>query len=97
MFNVLPGRGIEGKINGQEMLIGTDRLLSERGVTGLNEAETWVREQGELGRTTVFLALAGKLMGAIALADRVKDEAVSAGCPYPQQAFRKTKGETRQA
>ncbi|UOF90024.1 cation-translocating P-type ATPase [Fodinisporobacter ferrooxydans] len=76
-FHALPGRGIEARIEDQEVLIGTERLMTERGLNDLKEAREWIAEQQWHGRTIVFVAYNGKVAGAISVSDRIKPDAKS--------------------
>lgn len=75
-FKALPGKGIRAEVAGQEILVGTERLLTEHGTLGLDGAHDWVSKQREQGRTVAYVAVDGRLVGAIALSDRVKLDAV---------------------
>ncbi|UYG98168.1 heavy metal translocating P-type ATPase [Cytobacillus firmus] len=74
-FNALSGRGIEAEIDNQSVLIGTKRLFKERGVKELNLVDPWVKQQQENGQTVVLVGVNQTLIGALALADRAKDDA----------------------
>ncbi len=68
---VLPGRGVWGVINGREVLVVSPGFLKENGLWRKNESVEKVLEQG---KTVVFLVIDGKLVGALALADRIRPE-----------------------
>jgi len=68
---VLPGKGVQGVINGKEVLVVSPGFLKEKGLWGEDERVNKVLEQG---KTVVFLVLDGKLAGALALADRIRPE-----------------------
>ncbi len=78
-FEAVAGQGIVVSLNGQRLLLGNHTLMANQGVN-LTGAEAVVdRLQGE-GKTTMLLALDGKVEGVIAVADTVKEgsaEAVS--------------------
>ncbi len=70
-FQAVAGGGIIAAVDGHEVMVGTLRLLSERGV-GLNGLESEVaRLQGE-AKTAMLVAIDGQAMGVIAVADTVK-------------------------
>jgi Cu+-exporting ATPase len=73
-FEALPGRGVEGVVDGRAVLVGTERLLRERGVevAALPGGED---AAAEAGRTSVHLAVDGQLAAIIEIADRVKPTA----------------------
>ncbi|HWQ12597.1 MAG TPA: heavy metal translocating P-type ATPase [Roseiflexaceae bacterium] len=70
-FEAIAGQGISAVIDGRAVLLGTLRLLRERGVdaSGL-EAEV-ARLQAE-GKTAMAVAADGKALGVIAVADTVR-------------------------
>ena len=76
-FKNLEGKGAEAKIGGKTALLGNKRLMTENkidlGKLGAKSAEL----QGA-GRTVVHLALGGKLLGLIAIADAIRPSAVEA-------------------
>ena len=64
-FTMIPGKGVSCRIDGDDILVGNGRLMTERGVdmTGMTD----------LGDTAVFLAINGSLSGYIRLEDRMKE------------------------
>ncbi len=72
-FQALTGLGVSGIVDDAVTLVGSDRLLGERGVdmAPLSEA---VRDLEARGRTAMFVASAGRLVGVVAVADRIKDD-----------------------
>ncbi len=73
-FNAIPGRGVEALVEGEELLLGNLRLMKERGFALNGMEEKADRLFGE-GKTTMFLALDGQVVGIIALADTLKPNA----------------------
>ena len=70
-FKQIPGQGITGLIDGQLCLAGNRRLMEANGVPGgalLQLGE----EMAVDGKTPLFFARAGQLIGVIAVADVVK-------------------------
>ena len=68
---VLPGKGVQGVINGKEVLVVSPGFLKENSLWKEDECVNKVLEQG---KTVVFLVIDGRLAGAIALADRIRPE-----------------------
>ncbi len=73
-FNALPGRGVEGRIQDCRVLVGNRRLLVEKEIDYSHEEEILMKLEKE-GKTTMLLAVDGKMAGVIAVADVLKDEA----------------------
>jgi Cu+-exporting ATPase len=73
-FVMEPGQGVEGKIDGVAIRIGTSEWLARGGIdTGRLEKEA--EHLASRGRTPSFVAVDGALAGLIAIADRPTDEA----------------------
>ncbi len=77
-FTSLSGLGARGVVEGQEVLVGSARLLTARGIpvpAGLEQQRAqWERQ----GCTTVLVAAGGVAEGAIALTDTVRPSAAAA-------------------
>jgi len=72
-FSIIRGKGVRGTIDGKKILIGTERLMNENKISISKIIK--VVEKFELeGKTTMIVAEAGKVIGAIAVADTVKEE-----------------------
>ena len=74
-FEAIPGHGIRAVVDGQNVLIGTRKLLNESKVS-FNETEASDLESQ--GKTVMFIAVEGKYAGLIAVADTVKDSSATA-------------------
>ncbi|HEY3696450.1 MAG TPA: copper-translocating P-type ATPase [Phenylobacterium sp.] len=75
-FDAAPGKGAHGTVEGRRIAIGDKRFLSELGVEigALAEDADAARRDGA---TVVYVAVAGRPAGAIAIADPVKPEAAA--------------------
>jgi Cu+-exporting ATPase len=76
-FNALAGHGIEATVEGRAVLIGTPKLLRERGI-GLGDAEDRAARLAEQGKTPTFAAVDGAFAGIVAVADTLKPESKEA-------------------
>jgi Cu2+-exporting ATPase len=70
-FKAIPGKGTQGKVEGKEVYVGSPNLLKEMKIEVNDEKITALQEEG---KTVVFTVVDGKLAGAFALADRVREE-----------------------
>jgi Cd2+/Zn2+-exporting ATPase len=73
-FVSLPGMGAEGDVDGRRVVIGNERLIESYGVRMPDrwpDAERLRRE----GKSLVFVAADGVMLGAIAVADRPRETA----------------------
>jgi Cu2+-exporting ATPase len=70
-FKAIPGKGVQGKFEGKEISVGSPSLLKDMNVVVNDRKVTALQEQG---KTVVFTVVAGKLAGAFALADEIREE-----------------------
>jgi Cu+-exporting ATPase len=76
-FAAAPGHGVEGIVDGRRVVVGTARLLVERGIATAN-VEPVAERLGESGRTPVWIAVDGTVAGLVAVSDPVRPEAAAA-------------------
>ena len=76
-FESLAGKGVRGKIGGRAVLVGSPRLLRELGVA-LTPLQTLIEEHEAKGETVASIAEDGALLGIIAIADTLKEDAATA-------------------
>jgi Cd2+/Zn2+-exporting ATPase len=67
----LAGRGTEGRIGDQTLLLGNRRVMNERGL-GSAELDAALAAHERQGRTVTLLANATRVLGLFAVADTVK-------------------------
>ena len=70
-FSQIPGQGIQGKVEGKVCLAGNRRMMDAFGVRGATLDAIQDRMADE-GKTPLFFAADGELLGVIAVADVVK-------------------------
>ncbi len=73
-FENLPGLGVRGTVDGHDVLVGRARLLENAGV----EVPPALRSVATDARTAVFAARDGKVLGALTVADTVRDTSAEA-------------------
>jgi len=76
-FEAIPGKGVKAKIQGKTVVLGNRKLMSEM-TLALSEIDEKTSELEKDGKTLMFLAVDGKLTGAIAVADTPKNHAKEA-------------------
>jgi P-type Cu+ transporter len=71
-FESLTGRGVIGRVEGKEVVVGSLRLLRERGIDpgSLHMKADSLHHQGQ---TVLFLAIGGNPAGLLGVADPIKD------------------------
>jgi len=76
-FESRPGRGVEGVVGGRRAAVGNAALLEEAKVDPSPMAEASERLSGE-GKTPLFVAVDGRVIGLLAVADREKPSSARA-------------------
>jgi Cd2+/Zn2+-exporting ATPase/Cu+-exporting ATPase len=70
-FEYTPGKGISAICDGDEVIVGSENFLLERGIT-------FSRGNGHSAESQVFVARKGKFLGTMIVADRLRPEAKQA-------------------
>ncbi len=76
-FNAVPGHGVEATVAGQRVLVG-NRKLMQRGDVPLVASEALATRLADEGKTPMFVAVDGRAVGVIGVADTIKADSVSA-------------------
>ncbi|AIM14980.1 MULTISPECIES: heavy metal translocating P-type ATPase [Neobacillus] len=76
-FEAIPGYGIKAFVNGEEILIGTRKLMNKYGVSFESSVKK-MEELEESGKTVMLVAINGGFAGMIAVADTVKETSKAA-------------------
>jgi Cd2+/Zn2+-exporting ATPase len=71
-FRALPGKGVEGSVEGKLLFLGNHRAVHERGLCG-PELEAELRKHEEQGRSVTLLAEADRVLAIFAVADTIKE------------------------
>jgi Cu2+-exporting ATPase len=74
-FKALPGRGAYGKVEGKEVYVGSLYLLKEMNINIDDKRIDMFQEQG---KTVIFTIVNGRLAGAFALSDIIREESYDA-------------------
>jgi Cu+-exporting ATPase len=72
-FQSTTGGGVSGKLDGKIVLIGKEKFLTESKVTISEELKNEARRLQEKAQTTVWLAVDGKAVGILGIADPIKE------------------------
>jgi Cu+-exporting ATPase len=76
-FEALRGKGVRGVVDGKSVLVGSRVLLEEHGVD-VAAMEDEMRRLEDEGKTAMLVAVDGDLLGLLAVADTLKDDAMVA-------------------
>lgn len=71
-FNATPGYGIEGSIDGKNILTGTEKFIKEKNIIISNKIKELKSSLEEEGKTVVICAENKNIIGIIAISDKVK-------------------------
>ena len=75
-FEAVPGHGVKASVGGRTVLVGNRKLLERNGVApGLEREAEMLRAEA---KTALYVAADGKMIGLIAVADRIRPTAKSA-------------------
>ncbi len=70
-FEALTGRGVKARIDGHDILVGSDRLMADQGID-LGALSTKGAQMGARGQTPLYAAIDGAAAALIAVTDPVK-------------------------
>lgn len=73
-FERVPGKGARGDVGGETVLIGNEAFMNEVTIVLSDEILAKTRALEVEGKTVIFVASQGRHVGAIALADVIRDE-----------------------
>src|SRR5437763_4675874 len=75
-FEAVPGHGVQATVGGRTVLVGNGKLLERNGVApGLEREAEGLRAEA---KTALYVAADGRVLGLIAVADRIRPTAQSA-------------------
>ena len=74
-FELLPGQGIRGTVDGKSIAVGNSSLMKQLGAVVLQEAISGLQPGGS---TSIFVAVDGRYAGSFTVADPVKPSAANA-------------------
>tara|TARA_R110002124_G_scaffold48148_13_gene142460 strand:- start:5907 stop:8417 length:2511 start_codon:yes stop_codon:yes gene_type:complete len=76
-FTSITGYGVSADVDGRQLLIGADRLMTREGID-IGPLADDERRLAEQGRTALYAAIDGKLAAVIAVSDPVKPSSAAA-------------------
>src|SRR4030095_566574 len=76
-FRNVPGHGAHGQVDGRRVLVGNRRLMTIEGIDPGELGRRW-DELAAAGRTAVLVAVDGRAVGVLALADAPRNTAAAA-------------------
>ena len=76
-FKILPGNGLTAKLEGEALLGGSYKFISEK-IKVSDEIKSKSEQLAEEGKTPLFFAYKGEALGIIAVADIIKEDSPNA-------------------
>lgn len=76
-FEAIAGQGVKGIVDHKKVLSGNLRMMKAEGID-TKGLEKKAEEFSEQGKTSLYLAVDGKILGILAIADRVKENSAAA-------------------
>ena len=73
-FQRIAGKGAKAVIDGNEIFVGSETLINDYNLSLSDDAQKKIGELSSQGKTIVFVLTAKKIIGAIALADIIREE-----------------------
>jgi Cu+-exporting ATPase len=74
-FQAHPGAGVSARLGSATIIVGTRRLLEERGIAVPNEASPVLAKLDESGQTSLFVVRDGRVIGLIGARDKIRNDA----------------------
>lgn len=76
-FESITGKGVSGRVDGRQVLVGNRKLMTEQGISYLAFESELIRLEEE-AKTAMIVAREGDVIGILAVADPIKEEAAAA-------------------
>ena len=73
-FSLLEGAGVEGEVEGRDIVIGNERLLTQRNID-LPESSSGTDNEEHSGSTVLYIVVDNELAGSVSISDTLKDNA----------------------
>ena len=76
-FSAVPGQGVRANVEGEQVLVGSSRLMEDSGID-TSSASSQLSELEGQGKTAMILAAGQQVVGLVAVADMVKETSAAA-------------------
>ncbi len=77
-YKIVPGMGIEAKVNGKRMIFGSREMIRSENIMVSEEIENYIREKENEGKTTLLLSHDNIVCGIISVTDIVREGTLEA-------------------
>ncbi len=86
-FSAVPGRGVRGVLDGDEYFVGTERFMSENGISTSSYADRKSALEEE-GNTVMILSTADEALALISVSDMIKESSLESINRLKQQGVK---------
>lgn len=76
-FHAIAGHGVEGIVDGKQLLLGNEKLMQKKGIDTLGSIKS-AQALAADAKTPMYFAIDNELCGIIAVADPLKEDSISA-------------------
>lgn len=76
-FSATAGHGVQAQVNGLQVIVGSPRMMADRGLN-IDQIKSEVSRLQSEGKTTILIAVDDLIAGAFGIADTVKDGSIEA-------------------
>ena len=76
-FEAIVGRGLSAQVEGKHLLVGNESLMKEKNIDS-SAFQEQLLELSQEGKTAMFVAIDGQLVGILAVADEMKSSSLKA-------------------
>lgn len=76
-FEAIVGRGLSAQVEGKHLLVGNESLMEEKNIYS-SAFQEQLLELSQEGKTAMFVAIDGQLVGILAVADEMKSSSLKA-------------------
>lgn len=77
-FEAISGAGVRGRVHGHDYWLGSERLMNEQGIPLTPGDSNTAQALAQSGKTPVYIARDGLIIGVLAVADAIKPSARAA-------------------
>jgi Cu+-exporting ATPase len=85
-FAAIPGKGVKGMVDGREVLAGNQKLMSDYRID-FSQFKEKLGELEDAAKTAILIAVDGKVVGIIAVADTLKEDSIEAIAELKKMGF----------
>ncbi len=76
-FRMIPGRGVQAVVEGKQIIAGNRKMLEEQNADIPEQMAVEAEQHLKQGCTVIYVAIAGKAAGILALADTIREESAA--------------------